>query len=139
MLSIFLGTGVVVSLLATASILASIAGISVALANTYRLVAKPEQTAREHEKWCQEWAELLAEVHADKTPTQKTLSKWIKRVQHLNSQCFEDMKAVKAHVYNETMTALGRKGRPYTLSWLQRQTKHYLPHTHGFDSQNLAG
>jgi hypothetical protein len=66
------------------------------------------------------------------------LAKWIKRKNQLNGELLEDMKAVKAQVYNETMTMLGLQGTPYRLTRFQRWTKHVLSHTHGFDDQNLA-
>lgn len=136
-LSAFLGTGVVAATIAQYPLAALISGVIIALANTYRLVAKPDQIGRDHERWCREWGSLLGEVQGTSEPNGKTLSKWISRVSDLNSQCFEDMKAAKNHCYNEAMTALGRSGTPYVLTKFQKWSKNLLPHTHSFDQQNL--
>jgi hypothetical protein len=109
----------------------------VALLNAYSFVAKPDEAAREHEKWCRDWAELLGGIRAENKPAERLTRRWIARVHELNAECLEDMKAVKAHVYNETMAALGLHGEPYQLTGFQRVTKHLLAHTHAFDEQNL--
>lgn len=135
--TLFLGTGVVLTTLASYPTLSWVSGLVVALISTYRLVSKPDQSERDHEKWCRDWTELLGAIESEDSPSNKHMKRWIARYHELNGACHEDMKAVKAHVYNETMTALGRRGVPYKISRFQRATKHILPHTHGFDAQNL--
>lgn len=138
-LSFVLGSGAFFGVVADSPILASIASLLVVLANGYRLVAKPDDVARTHQKWCQDWSQILSEAQTTTKPTSVHLKKWISKANALSAECLEDMKAVKAHIYNETMAALGRKGTPYTLTRFQRFTKHFLPHTHSFDDQNLRG
>jgi hypothetical protein len=135
--SFFLGAGVVVTTLAAIPSLTLTSGMIVALINAYRFAAKPDQAARDHEKLCHDWAELLGLIRAQPEPGEKQLRKWIASAHQLDGACLEDMKAVKAHVYNETMTTLGLSDEPYKLSAFQRATKHVLPHTHSFDQQNL--
>lgn len=137
-ISAFLGGSVVAGVIAKSASVTTAAGLLVAAINTYQLVAKPDEAARQHEEWCRDWSKLKGEVEAQPKPSQATLTKWIKRIHQLNGEVLEDMKAVKAHAYNETMTMLGRQGTPYRFSRFQRWTKHILAHTHGFDDQNLA-
>lgn len=136
--SAFLGGSVVAGVIASSTAVTTAAGLLVAAINAYQLVAKPDQAARQHEEWCRDWSKLKGEVEGQPQPSKATLAKWIKRKNQLNGEVIEDMKAVKAQVYNEAMTTLGRKGTPYRFTRFQRWTKHILAHTHGFDDQNLA-
>lgn len=136
--SAFLGGGVFIAAISSFPAVTSAAGLLVAAVSTYQLVAKPDEAARQHEEWCRDWSRLRGEVEAQPLPSKAILNKWIKRVTELNGEVLEDMKVVKAQVYNETMGALGRKGTPYRITRFQRWTKHVLAHTHAFDEQNLA-
>jgi len=137
-ISIFSGTGVVAGIVAQYPNVSLALGIIIAFLNTYALVTKPEEVSKTHEKWCGEWSKLLGEVDAVPHPTEQQLSKWTIRASNLDGQCMDDMKAVKAHAFNDAVTALGRGDKPYEISWFQSWTKNFLAHSHGFDRQNQA-
>ncbi|HVF37709.1 MAG TPA: hypothetical protein VNA29_07185 [Sphingomicrobium sp.] len=137
-LSIFSGTGVVAGTLAQYPSVALALGIIIAFANAYKLAAKPDQVAGDHEKWSSEWSHLQGEVKGIPQPGDEQMAKWHARVSEINGQCTEDMKVVKNHCWNEAMTSLGPPDIPYTFTLFQRWTKHFLRHAHGFDRQNQA-
>jgi hypothetical protein len=138
-ITLVLGSAAFLSIVGGLPAVGSATSILVVMINAYRLVAKPDELARTHQKLCQEWSQLKSEVQTSVAPESTQMKKWVPKANALTSECMEDMKAVKAHVFNETMAALGRDGSPYRLTRFQRLTKHILPHTHSFDEQNLRG
>lgn len=133
----FLGAGVVVSALSSRPQVATAAGLLIAFTNAYVLFTKPDEEARRHEKWHHDWGRLKADVMSTDTPTERELQAWRRKAGLLNAEVTEDMKVVKAQVYNDTMSELGRKGVPYRINWWLRATKHVMIHAHAFDRQNL--
>lgn len=128
-----MGGGAFATILANAPAAAPIAGLAIAILSAYRLAGKPDQCAAQHREWLRQWCEILGDVAANAAPTQKILAAWIRRRQRIDAECVGEMNALKAHCFNRTLAALGRRAKPYPLKFRHRAFKHFFRFTHAFD------
>jgi len=70
---------------------------------------------------------------ANAAPTEKMFAAWIRKRQRIDAECVGEMNALKAHCFNRTVTALGRRAKPYPLKPRHRAFKHIFRFTHAFD------
>jgi hypothetical protein len=90
-------------------------GAIIVIIGTAQIVFQVDRNAADQRRWLKDWNAIASEIDQNPDPTPAMLNDWIARRYALESECVNEMTALKNDCYNRACNALGKGGDRFKL------------------------